>query len=124
MMVMEDTKLYQIRSLLLRIYKIIRGLYKVRQMKLVISAAQETVNTFPAEQMIEDPLELIYFDELTEEEQYYYIVEFYKEEEELKGLDDMLLQLDLEEEDWMADAMEYKESDEGKDLCELMDDSY
>ncbi len=85
---------------------------------------RETISTFPAEQLIDDPLELMFFDELSNEGQYYYIVNYFKEDEELKALADKLVQLAIEEEDWRVDALKYKESDEGKDLCELMNDNY
>jgi len=85
---------------------------------------RETISTFTTEQLIDDPLELMFFEELSTEEQYYYIVDYFKEDEELKALADKLVQLAMEEEDWKVDALEYKESDEGKDLCELMNDSY
>ena len=85
---------------------------------------RETISTFTTEQLIDDPLELMFFEELSTEEQYYYIVDYFKEDEELKALADKLVQLAMEEEDWKVDTLEYKESDEGKDLCELMNDSY
>ena len=75
---------------------------------------RETISTFTTEQLIDDPLELMFFEELSTEEQYYYIVDYFKEDEELRALADKLVQLAMEEEDWKVDTLSIRSLMKGR----------